>query len=140
MDQLAIPSKDFVPGGMENWGLATYSEHLIFHNEKADPASQRYNTVRIISHEYAHQYFGDLISPIWWSYLWLNEGFATLYGSWLMRERYPELDADGQYFLASYQVAMMMDGLGATRPMTHYGESRREISNLFDVVAYDKGK
>lgn len=51
-------------GGMENQTLTTIS-----------PSWSAVTS--LISHEYAHQWFGDMITCGTWADLWLNEGFAT---------------------------------------------------------------
>lgn len=39
----------------------------------------------LLSHELAHQWFGDAVSPTAWTDIWLNESFAT-YGEWMWLE------------------------------------------------------
>jgi len=39
----------------------------------------------LLSHELAHQWFGDAVSPARWQDVWLNESFAT-YGEWMWME------------------------------------------------------
>lgn len=64
---------------MENWGLVTYPEERLLFDPNVHLAYQELNVTTTTAHELAHQWFGNLVTPKYWSYLWLSEGFATLF-------------------------------------------------------------
>ncbi|MGH7471318.1 MAG: M1 family metallopeptidase [Longimicrobiales bacterium] len=59
-------------GGMENAGAIFYSERAIAGGTLGEGT---------VSHEVAHQWFGDGVTPGHWSDVWLSEGFATYFGN-----------------------------------------------------------
>ncbi|KAL6429126.1 hypothetical protein ACFW04_008124 [Cataglyphis niger] len=70
----------FQDDGMENWGLIFYRETDIMYNKKIDTLARKIKVASLVARKMAHQWFGNLVSPSWWSYLWLNDGIATLLG------------------------------------------------------------
>lgn len=77
MDQLAIP--DFASGAMENWGLVSYRETGLLWSEEESSNTYKKSIALVVSHEFTHTWFGNLVTCKWWDYTFLNEGFATFY-------------------------------------------------------------
>jgi aminopeptidase N len=69
--QIAVA--DFIFGGMENTSATTQTDRVL-HDERAH---LDYSADYLVSHELAHQWFGDLVTCRDWAHAWLNEGFAT---------------------------------------------------------------
>ncbi|KAH8375124.1 hypothetical protein KR200_003212, partial [Drosophila serrata] len=136
LDQAGIP--DFAAGAMENWGLATYREEYILYNPENSTINTQTNIATIESHEDAHMWFGDLVAIEWWTFLWLKEGFATLFENLAVDLAYPEWDIFQIFHAGSYQSALVTDASPSVRPMSHFVQKPSEIALLYDSVSYAK--
>jgi aminopeptidase N len=77
LDRYGIAITDSLPGlAVETMERPTFSRGD-FSSGRLDGGQQRF-----LSHELAHQWFGDAVSPERWTDIWLNESFAT-YGEWM---------------------------------------------------------
>ncbi|KAL6114743.1 erap1 [Pungitius sinensis] len=135
-DLAAIP--DFQSGAMENWGLTTYRETGLLFDPDKSSASDRLGLAKVIAHELAHQWFGNLVTMEWWNDLWLNEGFAKFMEYISLRVTYPELQVD-DIFLGKCFEAMEVDSLSSSHPVSTDVENPTQIQEMFDDVSYDKG-
>ncbi|KZC13131.1 Aminopeptidase N, partial [Dufourea novaeangliae] len=135
LDMVALP--DFVAGAMENWGLLTYKErNLLYSPEESTTATQQSITT-VVSHEIAHQWFGNMVSPAWWKYVWLNEGFARYFETFATAS-VVNWNLESQFVVDHVHSALEVDSSSSSHAMTHDVSSPTEISGLFDTISYAK--
>jgi aminopeptidase N len=135
LDIVAVP--DFAAGAMENAGAITFRERLLLIDPQTASLGSQKNVAGIISHEIAHQWFGNLVTMKWWDDIWLNEGFATWITSKPIAQWRPDwkVDLDDA---ADTQRALGLDALRTTRPIRIHVETPDEINEVFDGIAYEK--
>lgn len=116
-------------GGMEHTSATTMGDRIL-----VDQRGLLDRTAEsIVSHELAHQWWGDMITCRDWSHLWLNEGFAS-YAEALWDEHSRGAD---EYALNMYRKSTQAIRGGKSRPIM----DRRYTSPdaMFDARSYPKG-
>ena len=127
-DQVSVPSG----GGAESTS-ATAMTHGIMVDEKDEPD---FSAIGIVSHELAHQWWGDLITLRSWAHTWLNESFAT-YSDYLYF-RHDRGDDEGAVNLLGKLNGYLREARTRyIRPIVTDHYDRAE--DMFDSHAYPKG-
>ena len=112
-------------GGMENASAIFYSERGIASGRSIEGT---------VSHEIAHQWFGDAVTEADWHHLWLSEGFAEYFG-----EQFFEA-ADGEEAFRALLEAdrqQVLRGADVDRPI--YDPAERDLFALLNDNNYQKG-
>jgi puromycin-sensitive aminopeptidase len=137
LDHIAIP--DFAAGAMENVGLITYRDsYLIIDPEKASQGELQ-NSLDVIGHEIAHQWFGNLVTMAWWEGAWLNEAFASFMELKATEAMRPEWKRWLTFANLEVPWAMGTDQLKSTRPIEFEVTAPEEVDQMFDAITYGKG-
>ncbi len=137
LDLIAI--QDFAAGAMENWGAITFRENLLLRFPGITSRAGEQRICEVIAHEIAHQWFGNLVTPSDWKYLWLNESFATYFGYGVVMHFYPEWDIWDQFLHGQTDTALNRDSLKETFPIELPGGEHVAINASTAPILYNKG-
>ncbi|MFP4255293.1 MAG: M1 family metallopeptidase [Desulfobacterales bacterium] len=137
MDLIAVP--DFAFGAMENWGAITFRENLLRYDPQYTSVDGEERICEVIAHEIVHQWFGNLVTPQDWKYLWLNESFATFFGYTIVDFFNGDWQVWHEFLESQTAPAMSRDGLTDTTSIEIPGGSHVVINSSTAPVIYSKG-
>jgi puromycin-sensitive aminopeptidase len=135
-DQVAVPG--FAAGAMENSGLVLFRQELLIMSPESSSWEQEKSIAHVIAHEFAHMWFGNLVTMQWWDDLWLNEAFAE----WICYRVISEISPEYRLwddFEAPRNYTLGADALESTHPIYSPVETPAQAQELFDVITYFKG-
>lgn len=136
--QLALP--DFSAGAMENWGLVTYREAYLLLDPDNTSLEMKKLVATVITHELAHQWFGDLVTMKWWDNLWLNESFANMMEFMSVAHLKPDWHIWELFQSSEVPAALTRDATDGVQPVHVNVNDPAEIDSLFDsAIVYAKG-
>jgi tricorn protease interacting factor F2/3 len=137
LDLIAVP--DFAFGAMENWGAITFRENLLLCAPDKTPRGAKARICEVIAHEIAHQWFGNLVTPSDWKYLWLNESFATYFGFGIVDRYYANWKTWHHFIRTQTETALARDALNDTVAIEMPGGSAVAINTSTAPIIYSKG-
>ncbi len=135
-DQAFVP--EFNTSAMENPGLVTFSDELVFRSAVTD--TERQTRALVMAHEMAHMWFGDLVTLKWWDDIWLNESFAEYMGYQILTEATRFKDAWVDFGVARKAWGYDADQRPSTHPVAPEAVDDTATALLnFDGISYAKG-
>jgi aminopeptidase N len=137
LDVIAVP--EFWPGAMENVGAVTFRDEVLLVDPKTVGVEQLATLSVFMAHEFAHQWFGDLVTMEWWDDLWLNEAFAEWMGNKISDEVNPEYNHAIKDLRAT-RIAMTTDSRLSTRAIRQPVDALTNLLQAADELAYKKGQ
>ncbi len=134
LDFIAVPR---FSGAMENPGLVTFTSSILLIGDNATELEKR-RAAGVSTHEIAHLWFGDSLTPNYWNDLWLSEGLVTWLADKAMaawqpakaREVNPVADKS-----AAYPFDHSLVGRRVQTPVADHNDLRK----AFGAITYRKG-
>ena len=103
------------------------------------PPADREQRGRVLLHEMAHMWFGDILTMRWWDDLWLNEAFAEWAAYWAAVRTGSFPDAWAVFLAGRKLSGYAADRAPTTHPIRQPAPDVAVATAGFDAITYAKG-
>ena len=135
LDYATIPG--FQYGGMEHVGAIQYREGSLFLDNSATE-NRLLGRAKLIAHETAHMWFGDLVTMNWFDDVWMKEVFANFMADKIVNPAFPEINHDLAFMIAHYPRAYSEDRTMGTNPIRQPLNNLNNAGSLYGSIIYNK--
>jgi len=132
---VAIPS--FQYSGMEHPGVVLYRAGKLFLDATATQ-NQMLDRAGLISHETAHQWFGDLVTMDWFDDVLLKEVFANFMAAKIVNPAFPQIDHQQAFLIDHYPNAYAVDRTAGANAIKQKLSNLNRAGSLYGAIIYNK--
>lgn len=135
LDLIAAPA--YPSGAEENVAAIVFRESRLLIPDDV-PREQWRAYFTTLTHEIAHEWMGDYVTPPWWEDVWLKEAFAT----WMQYKTAHVLAPSAAFDRTTISTAldaMELDTLASTRRIREPVHRNADVNTVYDSITYLKG-
>ncbi len=134
-DFVLLPTFPFP--GMEHVGATAYSADDLMLEASATQAERLWRA-RLVAHEVAHAWFGNLVTMRWFDDVWTKEVFASFMASKIADPLFPEVRHDLAFFVDNHLHAYPTDRSPGTHPIRQRLGNLADAADLYSNLIYAK--
>ncbi|MFC2148345.1 M1 family metallopeptidase [Bacteroidota bacterium] len=135
LDYASIYSHPY--GGMEHTGAIQYRQSPLF-LDKSATQNQKLRRAKLIAHETAHMWFGNLVTMQWFSDVWLKEVFANFMADKIVNPQFKSINHDLSFFIDHYPAAYSIDRTTGANPIRQNLDNLNNAGSLYGNIIYHK--
>lgn len=135
LDFIGIPFHPY--GGMEHVGSIQYRESTLFLDSTAT-VRQKLDRAKLIAHETAHMWFGNLVTMSWFDDVWLKEVFANFIADKMINPQFPTINHDLNFLMSNYPSAYWIDRTKGRHAISQDLDNLKNAGSLYGSIIYNK--
>lgn len=134
-DFIILPG--FQYGGMEHTGATLYNDNQMFLSKHPTPDEELRRT-RLIAHETAHMWFGDLVTMDWFDDVWTKEVFANYFAALITEPLFPQVNHQLNWMRTYSAAALSEDRTPGATAIRQPLENLQEAGLIYGQTIYNK--